>query len=126
MKFLEKIGFTKRIEAPSWFIQEGEELRKISEDFGKEVRDMGHGMSPSMFYSGKKDISIEWDNDSQEKAITKKYGDERLEALALTHQYIINRSAYRWSRFRFENRDNQFGRSSSLHYNEETKLIEIQ
>ncbi len=58
-------------------------------------------------------------------AKTLQYDKDRIHQLSITFNYLCVLNDYKWERFRYENRDNEWGVADSLKYYAKTKTVRM-
>lgn len=120
----EKMGFIKRIEAPAWFVK----ARKDSDAMYREAitilpipKDVKTLILESKDINDQKIMDAVKNMTARGVSVTR---DQLLKA-DITREYAHAMTHLLWSKFRYENMDNEFGRSPNLHYDATQKVIEI-
>lgn len=104
----------KQKKAPEWFLENVKLRLELLEQAGKIL---GVGMD----WMNKMDETRK----AFELAKIKKLPDSSLSELRLIFNHISSIGDYNWTRFRLENKDNEFGQAEALRFNEKAKTVHI-
>lgn len=122
------MDFLKKVAAPKWFIEANDLHVKL---FHEQEKILGKDLIKEFKKLEKKGL----DPKTEIGELMKMAGDLTIKGkmpeievqrkVAMIQNYSSLAQDLAWARFRYENKDNDFGSASTLKYNDKRKIIEI-